>query len=247
MSENTAVATTRGKTLDLTSAKTNKRFVEAFTGNLGKLTTDEQSMFLMAIGERIGVRAELGEIMLYQGKPYITIDGRTRIAHRSGRLAGIQPRPASSLERKQFGAADHEVLWICDVYRIGAPRSFRGWGVVNKNTDKNPVAKQFPRELAKKRAKYDALRMAFPPDEEVAALMDASASYIEEAEQIAATRRASIVTDPDVMPDDAETGEESALEEDTGVDDEPGTGNLEDLLGDDAASAEHKNPMREGH
>jgi hypothetical protein len=45
-------------------------------------------MFLMAFGRKIGVRAELGEVMIYQGKPYITIAGRIRIAHAGVAVSG---------------------------------------------------------------------------------------------------------------------------------------------------------------
>lgn len=179
MSETTAVA--KRKMLDLDSAKTEARFVEAFSkGQLDKLRPDEQTMFLMAFGRKIGLRAELGDLMIYQGKPYITIQGRQRIAHESGLLAGMVPRPATILERRQFNADDGEVLWVCDVWRHGASRPFRGWGVCNPAKDRNPVAKQFPREMAKKRAKYDGLALAFPPDEQYG---DIHKGYIEAAEQ----------------------------------------------------------------
>ena len=62
--ESTAVATRApGKTLDLDSAKTEQRFVEAFAkGQLDKLSAPEQSMFLLALGAKVGLRAELGEL-----------------------------------------------------------------------------------------------------------------------------------------------------------------------------------------
>lgn len=213
----TAIATTdKRKLLDLDSAKAEQRFVEAFQkGQLDRLAPNEQTMFLMAFGRKIGVRAELGELMLYQGKPYITIAGRVRIAHQSGLLAGLQPRPATSVERLQFGASEDEVVWVCDAYRVGAPRGFRGWGVVNVKTDRNPVAKQFPREMAKKRAKYDALALAFPPDESMGALHE---KYIAQAEDMAREQMASgarAMLQPEEMPD-IEAEEVAALSEDEG-------------------------------
>lgn len=178
--ESTAVAKVNGKNvLDLDSAKANARFLDAFTsGHLDKLKQDEQTMFLFALAAKLGLRAELGELMIYQGKPYITIDGRLRLAHESGLLVGMEPRPATTSERQHFRAAENEHLWICDVYRRGANRPFKGWGCVGPN-DRNPVAKSHPRELAKKRAKYDGLRMAFPPSEYVSQMHQ---RYIEEAE-----------------------------------------------------------------
>jgi hypothetical protein len=219
--ESTSVATTdKRRILDLDATKTEQRFVEAFQkGQLDKLAPNEQTMFLMAFGRKIGVRAELGELMLYQGKPYITIAGRVRIAHQSGLLAGLQPRPATSVERMNFGATDDEVLWVCDAYRVGAPRGFRGWGVVNVKTDRNPVAKQFPREMAKKRAKYDALALAFPPDESMGELHK---KYIEQAEELAVQQMnaaARFVRQPDDMPE-IEGEEIGAVVSDTSDDDQ---------------------------
>jgi len=177
----TAVATTesaRGM-LDVNSARANKRFLNAYTtGKLDRLSADEQQMFLFALGAKLGLKAELGELMIFQGKPYITLVGRIRLAHNSGLFVGMSPRPATQLELRQFGAGEGECVWICDVFRRGAARPFRGWGYVAKN-DRNPVARQYPRELARKRARYDALAVAFPPAEEVSALYR---KYINEAE-----------------------------------------------------------------
>lgn len=199
--------------LDLDSAKAEKRFVEAFQlGKLDKLSPAEQTMFLMAFGRKIGVRAELGELMIYQGKPYITIAGRIRIAHTGGLLAGIQPRPATALEYRSYGASNDEVLWVCDVYRHGSPHAFRGWGVANRVNDRNPVARQFPREMARKRAKYDALALAFPPDETLGPIHQ---RWIDEAEEIALAERPKALRSPDEMPD-VEAEEIGASMEDTG-------------------------------
>ena len=137
---------------------------------------------MMAFGQKIGVRAELGEVMIYQGKPYVTLAGRIRIAHRTGLLNGMFPRPASQHETRSFGATEDEVVWTCEVWRIGVSRPFRGWGVASRKGDRNPVAKQFPREMAKKRAKYDALALAFPPDE---VLGDIHMKFIDAAEELA--------------------------------------------------------------
>lgn len=165
--ESTAVARKeKNAIVDLNSEKVNHRFLEAFgKGQLDKLTAEEQAGFLIALGTKIGVRAELGELMLYQGKPYVTLAGYRRIAHETGLLSGIEPRPATHMERVQYGAGDDEVLWSARVFKKGAGRAFLGWGVAGGARDRNPVSKQYPREMARKRAIYDGLRLAFPPDE----------------------------------------------------------------------------------
>jgi hypothetical protein len=176
----TAVATRdESKTLDITSAKASAKFLDAYNGKLERMNPEQQSMFLIALGQRLGVRAELGELILFQGKPYISIDGRIRLAHETGLLVGMETRPATLLERRNYGCEDGDALWVCNVYRRGAGRAFIGWGHVSKN-DRNPVTKSHPREMAKKRAKYDALRTAFPPAENISMMHQ---QYIEEAEQ----------------------------------------------------------------
>jgi hypothetical protein len=231
----TAVATTREASrglLDVNSAKANKRFLDAYTtGKLDRLTPDEQAMFLFALGEKVGLRAELGELMIYQGKPYITIDGRFRIAHSTGLLVGVQPRPATPMEYRHYGCDEGDTLWVCDVYRRGSPRPFRGWGHVTKN-DRNPVTKSHPREMAKKRAKYDALRMAFPPAEQIGPVHErfiaeaeeeirrtslpalgsvASAEYVENAEEIESTIEGETVA-ADTSAAESDAGTEAAID-----------------------------------
>lgn len=181
--DSVALVLSAGNLPDLSKPAELVKFAALFSGDqLSKLSAEQQAVFLTSLGNHIGVRAELGEIMLYQGKPYITIDGRIRIAHKSALLNGIDPQPASSMERARYGAKDGEHLWKCYVFKKGAVRPFVGWGHVRSN-DRNPVSKTHPQEIAKKRAKYDALRLAFPPDEEVTPLHQ---QYIHEAEEEAA-------------------------------------------------------------
>jgi hypothetical protein len=185
---------------DLTKPANLVKFAALFSGDqLSKLSAEQQAVFLTTLGNHLGVRAELGEIMLYQGKPYITIDGRIRIAHRSGLLNGIDPGPASSMERTRYIVKDGEHLWKCYVFKKGALKPFIGWGHVRLG-DRNPVSKTHPQEMAKKRAKYDALRLAFPPNEELTPLHE---QYIQEAEDEAKRLSPSQMTgDYDDAPDD---------------------------------------------
>lgn len=183
--ESTALALTGGNLPDLTQPANLIKFAALFAGDqLSKLNAEQQTVFLTTLGTHLGVRAELGEIMLYQGKPYITIDGRIRIAHNSGLLNGIDPGPASSMERTRYIVKDGEHLWKCLVWKKGSARPFVGWGHVRIG-DRNPVTKTHPQEMAKKRARYDALRLAFPPKEEITPLHE---QYIQEAEDEARAR-----------------------------------------------------------
>lgn len=211
--DSTALTTSDAARLpDLSKPANLVKFASFWDGKkLDRLDAEKQTYFLATLGQHIGVRAELGEILLYQGKPYITIDGRLRIAHETGLLDGVQVRPATQMEFQNYGAETGDVLWVCYVFKKGARRAFTGWGHV-RQSDRNPVAKTHPRELAKKRAKYDALRTAFPPKEEITAM---HTQYLEEAEQAAAAVRSGVpaiaAADYDEMPDDVSVvGEEVA-------------------------------------
>jgi hypothetical protein len=183
--ESTSLATTDRALPDLSKPANLIKFAGFWDSKrLDSLTKEQQAYALAALGNHIGVHAELGEILLYQGKPYITIDGRIRIAHETGLLDGIQARPATRMEWQNYGCDDGDMLWVCYVFKKGARRAFVGWGHVAKG-DRNPVSKTHPRELAKKRAKYDALRAAFPPKERITELHE---KYIEEAEEVARAR-----------------------------------------------------------
>lgn len=202
-----------GQLPDLSKPANLVKFAALFSGDqLSKLSAEQQAVFLTTLGNHLGIRAELGEIMLYQGKPYITIDGRIRIAHRSGLLNGVDAHPASSMERTRYIVKEGEHLWKCLAFKKGALRPFVGWGHVRLG-DRNPVSKTHPQEMAKKRAKYDALRLAFPPNEELTPLHE---QYIQEAEDEAKTRLPAALAGAgeydDMDPDDVGVlGEEIAV------------------------------------
>jgi hypothetical protein len=170
-----------------TEKKRNARFLEAFSGRLDRLTPEQQTAFLMALGRHIGVRAELGELIMYQGKPYVTFDGRLRQAHNTGMFIGMTRRPATSRERQDYRCDENMHLWVSTVRRRGSMESFQGWGEANGPREKNPVAKERPAQMAKKRASYDAVRAAFPVDESISEMHQ---GYIEEAEELAMKQRA---------------------------------------------------------
>lgn len=172
--------TVNGQLPDLTKPTTAIKFAEMWgAGKLDRLSPGQQGVFLAALAQHIGVKAELGDLMIYQGKPYITISGYRRIAHNTGLLNGVTVRPASERDRRLYGALDGEHLWVAYVHKKGAVKPFDGWGHVRLH-DRNPVSKSHPQEMAKKRAVYDALRLAFPPSEIIG---DIHLKYIAEAEE----------------------------------------------------------------
>jgi hypothetical protein len=162
-----------------------KKFVEtALSTKLDKLPEKQQQAVLIAFGNHTGLRPELGEVMIYQGGIYVTIAGRWRNAHRHGLLMGTRPRPANDAEKRNAGYQRDDIVWICDVWRKGCTQPFTGWGKVTakeiKAANVHTPQHKHPVEIARKRAQYDALRCAFPLDEQ---LSDTALGFILAAEQ----------------------------------------------------------------
>lgn len=104
----------------------------------------------------------LGELIPYQGRPYITIDGRIRLADRHPGYDGYDLDPATDAERKALGAHDSESVWKCTVYRKDRSRPTVAYGRAGGDAEANPVAKRWTAEIGQKRAIHRALRAAFP-------------------------------------------------------------------------------------
>lgn len=107
----------------------------------------------------------MGEVSIYQGRPYVSIDGRYRKAQETGRLDGVETRPANKQERADWGIPEGDYFYRSEVYVKGASRPFVGWGrVYGAETlggkGFKPVEKN-PQRMAEKRAEGQALRKAF--------------------------------------------------------------------------------------
>lgn len=110
-----------------------------------------------------------GELMLYQGKPYLTYKGSVRIAENHPQFDGIEIAPANEDERKAFRCAPDDVMWVARVWRKDRKFPATGYGVVSPREYENVSAERrahlpaykWPNELAQKRAKQRALRDYF--------------------------------------------------------------------------------------
>ena len=107
----------------------------------------------------------MGEVSIYQGRPFVSIDGRYRKAQESGLLDGVETRPATEQERKDWQIPDGDYFFRAEVYVKGASHPFIGWGRVHKaetigGKGFKPVEKN-PQRMAEKRAEAQALRKAF--------------------------------------------------------------------------------------
>jgi hypothetical protein len=107
----------------------------------------------------------MGEVSIYQSRPYVSIDGRYRKAQETGQLDGVETRPANKQEREDWQIPEGDYFFRSEVYVRGASRPFVAWGRVHKaetigGKGFKPVEKN-PQRMAEKRAEAQALRKAF--------------------------------------------------------------------------------------
>jgi hypothetical protein len=116
----------------------------------------------------------MSEVTVYQGRPYVTYDGRMRKAQETKLLDGIETRPATADEKKAFECADGDYLWVANVHVKEKSFPFVGWGYVRARETQPPVkadgsqgragyrpSEVNPNRMAEKRAEMFALRKAF--------------------------------------------------------------------------------------
>ena len=107
----------------------------------------------------------MGEISIYQGRPYVNIDGRYRKAQETGNLDGVETRPATEDEKLTWQIPEGDYFFRSEVSVKGASKPFVGWGRVflSETTGGKgfkPVEKN-PQRMAEKRAEAQALRKSF--------------------------------------------------------------------------------------
>ena len=112
----------------------------------------------------------MGELMLYQGHLYVSIDGRYRKAQETGRLDGVSTRPATKAERQEWDIPDEDFFFRSEVYVKGCGHPFVGWGRVRSaeaQPHPDPRRRGFrpletnPQRMAENRAEAQALRKGF--------------------------------------------------------------------------------------
>lgn len=141
--------------------------------------TPQQAGQLARLACAYGLDPFASEIILYQGRPYLTIDGRMRVANTHKAFDGLECVPATEDERKAFRCRDDEHLWKATVWRRDRRVPTVAFGRASSG-DGNPVSTKWAQEMAQKRAKHRALRDAFsiplPGAEE--SIEDGGAAYV---------------------------------------------------------------------
>ena len=140
------------------------KLAEVFSANAGgvfpKEMSAQQALVMARMSLGYGLDPFGGELILYQGNPYLTIKGALRKAGDHPMFDGIECRPATKAEREAFKCGESDHLWVAAVWRKDWKFPVVGYGRSGPG-DSNPVSKTWPQEMAQKRAKHRALRDAF--------------------------------------------------------------------------------------
>ncbi len=133
--------------------------------------TSAEKRLLAQVAITYGFDPLMGEVTIYQGRPWVSIDGRYRKAQETGELDGVETRPANKQERVDWEMPDGDYFFRAEVYRKGASHPFVGWGRVRGSETKpgskgdptstfKPVQSN-PQRMAEKRAEAMGLRKGF--------------------------------------------------------------------------------------
>jgi hypothetical protein len=139
---------------------------------IGKFSSDlapieRKHLAMLAIN--YGFDPAMGEMTIYQGRPYISIDGRYRKAQETGKLAGVNTVPATPEEYKAWKIPEEDYFFKAVVKKRenGNVDEYTGWGRVRASETHGkgfrPVESN-PQRMAEKRAESQALRKAFHID-----------------------------------------------------------------------------------
>jgi len=166
---------TRMESTALTSMKPEQMLARIDQARFPQDLTLADKKTLAKVAIDYGLDPLMGELMIYQGRPYVTIDGRRRKAQETDLFDGIQTRPATKEERTAWGIPDGDHFFHADVFKKECSHSFEGWGRVTKEQieraekgarshGKDPwylPLVQDPQGMAEKRAEAKGLRKAF--------------------------------------------------------------------------------------
>ena len=126
--------------------------------------TQADKRLLAQVAITYGFDPLMGEISIYQGRPFVSIDGRYRKAQETGKLNGVSSRPSTEQERKAWKIPEADYFFRAEVMVSGAEYPFVGWGRVYQSEIGGkgflPIEKN-PQRMAEKRAEAQALRKAF--------------------------------------------------------------------------------------
>jgi hypothetical protein len=158
-SESTALATR-----EFSDADIKRRMEAARTPGFGlERATSAQLNIIFLLAQRYDLDV-VTDITLFQGRPWITLDGRLRMLRRHPDFRGVRTRPLSAEEKANWGYAADDLV-------VEATVKTARWGeltargkVSAPEMGRNTPTGTHPTEMAEKRAIARAARLAFGQD-----------------------------------------------------------------------------------
>jgi hypothetical protein len=141
---------------------TKKEMIERIDGaRWAHQLTPAQVLTVAEIAVRYGYDPLMGEVTVYEGKIYVTLDGALRDAKRIPNFQGIQTTPLTEQEREGRGIKQ-PIAYRCELYRADWKVPAVGIGVADPAQPfrNNPVERTQPHALAEARAIRRAVRLA---------------------------------------------------------------------------------------
>jgi len=122
---------------------------------------------LFKLGDALGLKPELGHIIFYFSRPYVTEAGQLYYARKQDPGFRLRTRAAYKGELDDMGVPDWQVAWHAEVLNREGNVISEGWGFASKDPNRQVQAGvsekwSTPQRRAEKRAELQALRKAFP-------------------------------------------------------------------------------------
>ena len=154
------------ESLSLISPFAQARAAATLSGKMqwGHSLTAQEASAYESIAQARGVSILDGTAYVLGGNLYCSLQGRLKLAHESGTFGGFSvDRPMTQEERGAYEIKEAETAWVCTVVKYSGPTpmTFSDYGRASKG-EKNPVASANPVEMAMKRARARALKLAYP-------------------------------------------------------------------------------------
>jgi len=141
----------------------------------GEVIPRNKVLALVKWADSLGLKAYLGHVCLYHGRPYITIDGYYYLNRKLKQPYTIGVRPATDEERKLHRVAEGDYCYIAEAWAERQKLPTTGLGIVTSDEIdakakgkpdqyRAPVVHQHPQRMAEKRAEWQLLRKLNPLD-----------------------------------------------------------------------------------
>jgi hypothetical protein len=164
-------------------------------GVFPKDTTQEQQIVIANIAVAYGLDPLMGELIPYQGRPFITIAGRRRLDAMAGHQPGIKFRFLSPDERDGYteaGVMDPgDLIQVCiltlenglAVEGIGKVTKMEREAKSSKGGSRSPVVGANPIEMCQKRAERRVREMAYGPVPVPIGMANAGVQVLQEGDE----------------------------------------------------------------